>query len=204
MQPMFLATLLGVCVRQLRSARVSLCKPCAMAISMRNDISGTAEAAVVDGLLGASRVLVALAATSVAEHDPDVTLVQFRSLVVLASRGPQRTTDLAARLAVAPSTVTRLCDRLVRRGLVQRFRRAADRRATWVVLTEAGRDFVGDVMRHRRTTIAGLVQGTIIDDPGAFARALNAFVEAAGEPSESEWWQHWRGSAESPPDAVSA
>ncbi|HEX5907869.1 MAG TPA: hypothetical protein VFY56_12690 [Propionibacteriaceae bacterium] len=31
--------------------------------------------------------------------------------------------------------MTRLCDRLVRRGLVQRFRRAADRRATWVALT---------------------------------------------------------------------
>ena len=175
-----------------------------MAISMRDDISGTAETAVVDGLLGASRVLVALAATSVAEHDPDVTLVQFRSLVVLASRGPQRTTDLSARLGIAPSTVTRLCDRLVRRGLVQRFRRAADRRATWVVLTEAGRDFVGDVMRQRRATIARLVQGTIIDDPDAFARALNAFVEAAGEPSESQWWRHWRGSAETPPDAVSA
>ena len=166
--------------------------------------SRTAAGAVVDGLLGTSRVLVALAAKSVSEHDPDVTLVQFRSLVVLASRGPQRITDLAVGLGIAPSTVTRLCDRLVRRGFVQRFRRAGDRRATWVALTERGRDFVGDVMRYRRTTVTRLVQGISVDDPEAFAKGLNAFVVAAGELPEQEWWQHWRVSAESPSDAVSA
>jgi DNA-binding MarR family transcriptional regulator len=100
-----------------------------------------------------------MSAQSVAQLDPDVTLVQFRSLVVLASRGPQRTADLAATLGIAPSTVTRMCDRLVRRGLVQRFRRVADRRATWIALTEPGQDLVGEVMRYRRKVIGryGLV-----------------------------------------------
>jgi DNA-binding MarR family transcriptional regulator len=100
-----------------------------------------------------------MSAQSVAQLDPDVTLVQFRSLVVLASRGPQRTADLAATLGIAPSTVTRMCDRLVRRGLVQRFRRVADRRATWIALTEPRQDLVGEVMRYRREVIGryGLV-----------------------------------------------
>ena len=122
----------------------------------------TATGPLIDSLLGTSRVLVALAAQSLAQHDPDVTLVQFRTLVVLASRGPQRTTDLADTLGIAPSTVTRMCDRLARKGLVQRFRRAADRRATWVGLTESGQDLVGQVMGNRRTAIATAISGWLI------------------------------------------
>jgi DNA-binding MarR family transcriptional regulator len=181
----------------------ALCNYCIMAHSSRTD-ARTATSAVVDGLLGASRVLVALAAQSVAQHDPDVTLAQFRSLVVLASHGPQRTSDLAVSLGIAPSTVTRMCDRLVRRGLVQRFRRAGDRRATWVVLTEPGQDLVGKVMRSRRRALTQLVRAASVNDPDAFAKALNLFVEAAGELPERQWWQHWRRSAENPRDAVSA
>ena len=110
--------------------------------------------AVVDGLLGASRVLLALAARSIAQLGIDVTLVQLRALVVLASRGPQRTVDLADELRVAPSTVTRMVDRLSGKGMVRRYRRRDDRRATWVILTESGRDLVGEVMQHRRDAIA--------------------------------------------------
>ena len=41
---------------------------------------------VVDAVLTASRVLVAVAARSLAEAAEEVTLTQYRSLVVLASR----------------------------------------------------------------------------------------------------------------------
>ena len=68
---------------------------------------------VVDAVLRASRVLVAVAVRSLAAVDHDVTLPQYRALVVLASRGPQRPSALAEALAVHPSTITRLCDRLV-------------------------------------------------------------------------------------------
>ena len=68
---------------------------------------------VVDAVLRASRVLVSVAVRSLAAADHDVTLPQYRALVVLASRGPQRPTELAEALAVHPSTITRLCDRLV-------------------------------------------------------------------------------------------
>jgi DNA-binding MarR family transcriptional regulator len=171
---------------------------------MAGNARRTTTSAVVDGLLGTSRVLVAMSAQSVAQLDPDVTLVQFRSLVVLASRGPQRTADLAATLGIAPSTVTRMCDRLVRKGLVQRFRRVADRRATWVALTEPGQDLVGEVMRYRRKVIGRLVRAMQIKDPDAFAAMLGAFVEAAGEVPEPRWWQQWGAAATIPPDAVTA
>jgi hypothetical protein len=50
---------------------------------------------LVEALLSASRVMVGLAARSLADLDSDVTLPQYRALVVLASRGPQRVVDIS-------------------------------------------------------------------------------------------------------------
>ena|SRR5689334_14649954 len=100
---------------------------------------------LVDTVLAASRALVAVAARSLAAVGDDVTLPQYRALVVLAASGPQGTVELAAALAVNPSTATRMCDRLVRKGLVRRRRQAGDRRAVRIALTPAGRDLVAEV-----------------------------------------------------------
>ena len=54
--------------------------------------------------------LVSIAARSIAEKAHEVTLAQFRALVVLQSRGPQSLQDLATELDVVPSTATRMCD----------------------------------------------------------------------------------------------
>ena len=94
---------------------------------------------LVDTVLAASRALVAVAARSLAAAGDDVTLPQYRALVVLAVQGPRGTAELAAALAVNPSTATRMCDRLVRKGLVRRHRQAGDRRAVRIALTAAGR-----------------------------------------------------------------
>ena len=51
--------------------------------------------AVVEAVLGASRVLVAVAARSLADVAEEVTVQQYRALVVLASQGPQRVLSLA-------------------------------------------------------------------------------------------------------------
>ena len=61
---------------------------------------------MVDAVLSASRVLVAVAARSLADAGEDVTLTQYRSLVVLASRGPQTVAELAELLAVTPPTAS--------------------------------------------------------------------------------------------------
>lgn len=185
-------------------ARLLVCEHAAVAVVGGTRRRTVETNAVTDALLGASRVLVALAARSVADLDADVTLIQYRAMVVLASRGPQRTVDLAAELEVTPSTVTRMCDRLVRKDLVRRYRRVDDRRATWVGLTVAGRDLVGEVMRSRRQAIRQMVRAIPVADPHELAESLEAFVVAAGEVPESQWWQHWRVSATPPPDTVTA
>src|SRR5919205_1104482 len=100
---------------------------------------------VLDALLSATRALVGVAARSLAGLDVDVTLAQFRTLTVLASRGPQRAVDVAGELGVNPSTGTRMCDRLVRKGLIRRTRSTGDRRVVRLTLTPAGRDLVVEV-----------------------------------------------------------
>jgi hypothetical protein len=103
------------------------------------DGSGPERESVVDAVLTASRVLVAIAARSLADVGDEVTLTQYRSLVVLASRGPQSVAALADELGVTPSTVSRLCDRLVRKRLVRRREDRRDRRAVRLALTPAAR-----------------------------------------------------------------
>jgi DNA-binding MarR family transcriptional regulator len=157
-----------------------------------------AEDEVVGALLALSRVFVAETARSLSGLDEDVTLPQFRTLVVLVSRGPQRVADLAQELAVTSSTAVRMCNRLVRKGLVAREERPDDRRVAWITLTAAGRDLVGDATRRRRDRLAELVAGLPLARPLAFASAVNAMVEGAGEVPDQQWWQRWRNAEISP------
>ena len=93
---------------------------------------------VVDAILQASRALVAITARSISAVNQEVTLPQFRSLVVLATAGPQTVSALADRLAVHASTMTRMCNRLVARGLVLRAPSAVDRREVVIALSTMG------------------------------------------------------------------
>ena len=143
---------------------------------------------VVDAVLRASRVLVAVAVRSLAAVDDDVTLPQYRALVVLASRGPQRPTELAEALSVHPSTVTRLCDRLVARGLVQRSASAANRREVSIRLTAKGRRLVDAVTKRRRIEIGRIVARIPERERATMVHALHALGEAAGEPADTTWF----------------
>src|SRR5271155_5487858 len=109
-----------------------------------------ARADAVDAVLTASRALVAVATKSLGAAAEETTIAQYRTLVVLASRGPQRMVDVAAALGVAPSTAGRMCDRLVRKGLIRRYRARADRRSVLVSVPAAGRLVVDQATARRR------------------------------------------------------
>ena len=146
-----------------------------------------ADEAAVDAVLTASRTLVAVATQSLGAAAEDTTIAQYRALVVLASRGPQRMTDLAAALDVTPSTAGRMCDRLLRKGLIRRHRARADRRAVQVSLTAAGREVVDQATARRRALIAAILGRLPARQQSAVASALAAFAAAAGEIPDSQW-----------------
>ena len=149
------------------------------------------EDAVIDAVLTASRVLVAVAARSLADAGEEVTLTQYRSLVVLASRGPQSIAALADALAVTPPTASRLCDRLLRKGLVRRRTDRHDRRQVRIALTEAGRHLVDTVTTHRREEIAVLLSSIPAEDRPGLVAALRRLAESAGEVPEQDWSSGW-------------
>ncbi|TDC40572.1 MarR family transcriptional regulator [Micromonospora sp. 15K316] len=149
------------------------------------------ETGLVESLSALSRALVGITTRTLASLDADLTLSQYRAIVVLASHGPLRTVDLAAALHVHPSTATRTCDRLVRRGLVARHQKETDRRVSWLGLTPGGKELVGEVMRRRAAQIRELVDSPETGAAGNLAELVEALAVAAGEPTERQWWQRW-------------
>jgi len=142
---------------------------------------------VVDAVMLASRTLVAVTEQSLGGAAEDTTIAQYRALVVLASRGPQRMVDLAGVLGVMPSTAGRMCDRLVRKGLVRRHRARADRREVLVSVTSAGRQVVDDATTRRRALLSGILGRLPAGQQEDVTAALRAFATAAGEIPDSEW-----------------
>jgi DNA-binding MarR family transcriptional regulator len=149
------------------------------------------DAAAVDAVLTASRSLIAVATRSLGAAAEETTIAQYRALVVLASRGPQRMVDLAAALGVAPSTAGRMCDRLIRKRLIRRYRARSDRRAVLVSITPAGRQVVDRATARRRELIEEILGKLPARQQRVVAEALTAFADAAGEIPDSQW----------PPDA---
>lgn len=68
-------------------------------------------------LLAASRALLAITTRALGTGAPELTLVQYRCLVVLALEGPTATTALAVDVGVHQSTVTRATDQARAQGV---------------------------------------------------------------------------------------
>jgi DNA-binding MarR family transcriptional regulator len=152
----------------------------------RSDLRQLAEA-----VLTASRVLVAVAARSLAENEEDVSLPQYRALVVLGARGPQRPVDLADALGIDPSSTTRLCDRLTRKKLISRRRQGADRREVRLELTPRGVMLLNAVTERRRKEIERILDAVPPRERRGLIKAFASFAEAAGEVPEATWQRSW-------------
>ena len=160
-------------------------------MSSKFHTSSEAPDSVVDAVLLASRVLVAVAARSLADVAEDVTLTQYRTMVVLASCGPQSLAGLAQAVGVTPATATRMCDRLVRKSLISRRTKREDRRQLRVVLTAKGRSLVDDVTDRRRKKIARITDEIPAAEQAVLVHALGRLASAAGEVPEQDWTTGW-------------
>lgn len=149
---------------------------------------------VIDAVLLASRALVGVAARSLAEveDEDEVTLPQFRALVVLATR-ERNLGELAEALDVHPSSATRLCTRLEAKGLITRRPGTRSRRELLVSLTRDGQTLVDRVTRSRRREIARIVARIPEREQRVLVHALGVFAQAARESPEPSWsfgWEH--------------
>ena len=118
----------------------------------------------------------------------DLTAQQYNALRLLRGVHPERlpTLALAARLVSRAPDITRMLDRLERRGLVARVRPSGDRRVVEVGLTAAGLALLAgldDAVRACNTHMLGHLDR-------ADLRALNDLLRMARrphEPPDSDW-----------------
>ncbi|MGH3417792.1 MAG: MarR family winged helix-turn-helix transcriptional regulator [Actinocrinis sp.] len=130
----------------------------------------------------ASRLLVAIAARSLAAVEENLTLPQYRMLVVLDSRGPGSLARLAEHLEVNPSTALRMVERLSAAGMVDKLANPDNRREVQLSLTDAGRQVVRQATENRRAQITTIVEAMEPERRADLIAALRAFTEAGGEP----------------------
>jgi DNA-binding MarR family transcriptional regulator len=140
----------------------------------------TGQSAVVDAVLAANRVFVAVASNALAGMRPEVTLPQFRALVLLEQHGVLGVAELADELGVVPSTASRMGDRLVAKGLVRRSVDPSNRRQVSLRLRSEGRMLIAESTRRRTEQIARLLASIPDADQDRLAQALNQLVAAAG------------------------
>jgi len=146
---------------------------------------------IIDVVLSASRALVAIAARSLSGVDEEVTLPEYRAVVLLCIRGAVTMGELATELGTSPSTATRLCDRLVAKGLIERQVRAENRREVEVAVDLGGRRLVDEVTDRRRVEIERIVANISPRERSAVVRAMRTFGQAAGEAPDEAWATGW-------------
>lgn len=137
----------------------------------------------IDSAVVASRSMLAVVARTIGPALEQVSLPQFRVLVVLVGAGPHRVGDLATRLGAVVSTFSRTIDRMESAGWVTRTASPDSRREVIVEVTPAGRALVEQVTDARRTELAGIMAKIPEERRHAVTQAFADFALAAGEPA---------------------
>ncbi|HLY82598.1 MAG TPA: MarR family transcriptional regulator [Acidimicrobiales bacterium] len=117
--------------------------------------------------------------------------MQYRALVLLASRGDLNVGTLADALGIHQSTATRLCDRLVAKGLVDRSTSAESRREVVVTVTPSGQALIRTVTTRRRHEIAEIIGRLLPKQRALVADAFTMFADAAAEVPDDAWKLGW-------------
>jgi len=138
------------------------------------------EHELVEALQATMRVLVGLALRSIDGPGGAVSLPQFRVLAILADLGPTRSGRVARALGLDASTVTRLADRLVASGHVERHGEPGHRGVVTLTLTAQGRGLVTQVARWRRGELSQIASRLTPENQEVATRVFRSFVDAAG------------------------
>jgi DNA-binding MarR family transcriptional regulator len=147
-----------------------------MGASARADVAVSRDQ--LDQVVEGTRLVGGLIAESLANLRPTITAAQWRVLV-LTSQATCNVSAVAEDLRVHMSNATRICDRLVEAGLLERRRAEHDRRQVLLALTPQGRELFGRTMDYRRRHLADAMARMTEDDRAALAHSLTRLVEAS-------------------------
>ncbi|MEV5205856.1 helix-turn-helix domain-containing protein [Micromonospora sp. NPDC053740] len=122
-------------------------------------------------------------------HQPDRTpcgqplpVSEAYAMVEIAREGQLRQVELARRLRLEKSSISRLVANLVNRGWVHREAAEGDGRGVLLLLTAAGTTAAARQADARRDRLTALLDRVPDDQRSAVVRALQTLAEATGEP----------------------
>lgn len=144
--------------------------------------------AEVEAVLDACRVLVAITARSMAATSEVTDLLHLRALVVLWSRPSLSLGELADSVGIHLTRASRLCDRLVTHGLVDRADDPVNRRQLVLDLTPAGREVVEKVMDERAEEIRPILARMSASGRASLVSSLAEFARAADGLAAQDLW----------------
>jgi DNA-binding MarR family transcriptional regulator len=143
-----------------------------------------ASAQSTDALLLQQRITAFVRAFGL--HQPDrtpcgepVPVSAAHALMELHRDGPMTQLELADRLRLEKSSVSRLVGLLYARGWVRRDKRAGDARLVWLEVTDAGRQTASDLATARAARFHRLLDAIPPEQRPAVIDALSLLIDAA-------------------------
>ncbi|MFG2867450.1 MarR family winged helix-turn-helix transcriptional regulator [Streptomyces sp. NPDC048338] len=104
---------------------------------------------------------------------------QMRVLLMIEHQDGVNLRTLADSLASTPPSISRLCDRLVAAGFVERVISPLDRREVRLHLSDQGRTFLGDLRERREQELRAVLDLMPAAKRTALLEGLEAFCDVA-------------------------
>jgi DNA-binding MarR family transcriptional regulator len=117
---------------------------------------------------------------------PRLSWPQLSALLVVERAEGINLRGLAEQLKMLLSSASRLCDRLVASGMVERVPGRADRREIALYLTPSSRQLLDQLRQTRRAMLATVLERMSASGRAALIRGLTEFAAVADEPGQSE------------------
>jgi DNA-binding MarR family transcriptional regulator len=114
---------------------------------------------------------------------PRLSWPQLSALLVVERAEGTNLRGLASNLKMLLSSASRLCDRLVASGMVERVPGRADRREIALYLTPSSRALLEELRRTRRALLATVLERMSPTGRAALIRGLTEFSASAAETS---------------------
>jgi DNA-binding MarR family transcriptional regulator len=140
------------------------------------------RAAAVDD---AAQALLSAWDTAREQATPRLSWPQLNALIVIEQQQGINLRRLAGQLKMILSSASRLCDRLVAAGLVERVPGRVDRREIALYLTPSSRQLLEELRVARREILTGVLDRMSAAGRAALVRGLTEFAETAAEPVRS-------------------
>ena len=141
------------------------------------------RAAAVDD---AAQALLAAWNAAREEATPRLSWPQLSALLVVERAEGINLRGLAGELKMLLSSASRLCDRLVASGMVERVPGRVDRREIALYLTPSSRQLLEDLRRTRRAMLAAVLERMTPAGRAALLRGLTEFAAVADTSHRSD------------------